>query len=371
MRWSQIRDCVILFVLAAGAMLSPQNGAAQTPRPVQGSSVAEPAEANAKNALPIFEFHSNFWVSLHHFLYRQARLREQLRTNRSARIEGNAASLETNSIQPTTLSPEEQKAWTAALDYYARELAGRDLLFDGDMVLINNRLAELEACPDLSGQSSSACASGLRPQMVAALDGAAATYRAHWWAEHDGANRAWIAAVAPLVRRLGGPLAKQLATLYESNWPAGPIRVDVAAYAGPFGGYTSLDPLHITISSTDERNQGPAALEVLFHEASHALAGAVRDAIARECRAQSKPIPRDLWHALLFYTTGEVIQRALQAQGLSAPTSSERYLPYAYRNGLFARDWQGYQHLLERYWQPDLDGQMTVEAAVMHLVSAL
>jgi hypothetical protein len=129
--------------------------------------------------------------------------------------------------------------------------------------------------------------------------------------------------------------------------------------------------LHITISSTDERNQGPAALEVLFHEASHALSGGVRDAIARECRTQSKPIPRDLWHALLFYTTGEVIQRALQAQETPDSASVEPYLPYAYRNGLFARDWQGYQHLLERYWQPYLDGKTDFDTAVMHLVSAL
>jgi len=38
------------------------------------------------------------------------------------------------------------------------------------------------------------------------------------------------------------------------------------------GAYTTLDPLRVTIASTDARNQGSAALEVLFHEASHGIA---------------------------------------------------------------------------------------------------
>ena len=52
-----------------------------------------------------------------------------------------------------------------------------------------------------------------------------------------------------------------------------------------------------------------AALEVLFHEASHGIAEPVEQAIVRECHQRDKAIPRDLWHALVFYTTGEVIRR--------------------------------------------------------------
>ena len=109
-------------------------------------------------------------------------------------------------------------------------------------------------------------------------------------------------------------MSHRLADIYQTRWPAEKIRVDVTAVANYAGAYTTLEPLRVTIASTDTRNQGAAAMEVLFHEASHGIATPVELAIARECRQRDKPIPRDLWHALIFYTTGEVIKPILDAQ---------------------------------------------------------
>src|SRR5208282_4796382 len=97
----------------------------------------------------------------------------------------------------------------------------------------------------------------------------------------------------------------------QTKWPKEKIRVDVSAYANSAGASTTLDPLRVIISSTDPRNQGDEAFEVLFHEASHGIAEPVQSAIIRECRQRDKAIPRDLWHALIFYTTGEVIRPLL------------------------------------------------------------
>ena len=330
-----------------------------------GQVAAQAARQEAP--LPVFEFHSGFWINLHHFLYQQARIpKSTSRQTKSsgARSFGTAASTD-------RLTQQEQQAWAAALDYYARELADRDLLFNGDMVNINNRLSEMEDCADLSGRSLRQCASGLRDELIAALERAAPVYRARWWPEHDRSNRSWTATVAPMVRQFGVELAQQLAATYRADWPAGRLRVDVVFYGGPFGAYTTLDPVHLTISSADSRNQGTAALEVLFHEASHALAGAVRDTIARECRARGKPIPRDLWHALLFYTTGEIVKRALSTPEISRGSSPGSYTPYAYRYGLYTRGWSDYQRVLERYWQPYLDGRAEFDLAVSHLVANL
>lgn len=142
--------------------------------------------------------------------------------------------------------------------------------------------------------------------------------------------------------------------------------MDVVSYAGPFGGSTTLDPVHITISSTDARNQGMAGFEILFHEASHALAGAVFAGIAKECRARDMPIPRDLWHALLFYTTGQMVKRLIEQRG-----AASSYTPYAYRYGLYDRGWQDYQRALERYWQPYLDGKVSFDRALSELVEGV
>jgi hypothetical protein len=208
----------------------------------------------------------------------------------------------------------------------------------------------------------------LPPRLTQVLNAAAAVYRVHEWPEHDRANRRWIAAVSPLVREKGVELSERLAQIYQTRWPKQRIRVDVSAYANYAGAYTTIDPLRIIISSTDPRNQGPAALEVLFHEASNGIAEPVQLAINRECRQRDKAIPRDLWHALVFYTTGEVIKPVMKGIGGSA---NGEYTPYAVREQLYKRGWDEYLKLLERFWQPYLDGNVSFDDAIAHMVSAL
>src|SRR5262249_3254967 len=161
-----------------------------------------------------------------------------------------------------------------------------------------------ETCEDLAGFKKRTCDAGLPKRLTEVLDAAAPVYRSHLWSEHDRVNRRWIAAIAPLVRRSGVNLSHRLAEIYQTDWPKERIRVDVTAFANASGAYTTLDPLRVTVASTDARNQSSEALEILFHEASHGIADGVQDAIMRECRQRDKPVPRDLWHALLFYTTG-------------------------------------------------------------------
>ena len=305
--------------------------------------------------LPVFEFHSGFWLNLHHTLYYQAR---QQRAASSASVLGT-----------TTLSPSEQKAWDAAVSFYVQTYAGKDLLVALDMILIKNQLGDFETCDDIVGLKRKTCDAGLPKKLTEVLSGAASVYRAHLWAEQDRANRRWISSVAPLVRRSGVELSHRLAEIYQTDWPQERIRVDVSVYSNSAGAYTTLDPLRLTVSSTDPRNQGPEALEILFHEASHGISDNVQGAILRECRQRDKPVPRDLWHALLFYTTGEVIRPALHdsEQG----TQKTGYVPYAVREGLYKRGWQDYLRVLAEYWQPYLDGKQSFDDAVAHMVSAL
>jgi hypothetical protein len=326
-----------------------------------------------ESPLPVFELHSGFWVNLHHFLYLQARL-----------MNGNTSSMDNGRREaPPDEAPvslidfpaEEIRVWQAAVALYAKDLARRDLLLNGEMETINGRLSEMEACPDLQGKSSDACRAGLQRDLVEALDGAAPVYRAHWWAQQDRANREWIAQVAPMVRQMGVELSGQLADVYQRPWPTGRLRVDVVWYGGPYGAYTSLSPTHVTLSSHDARNQGIYGFEVLFHESSHALAGAVNEAIAREFRERDKPIPRDLWHALLFYTTGALVRRDL-ASGTMTPASLQgidppSYTPYAARFGLYSGGWDRFRGMLDLYWRPYLDGKVSFDTAVARLAAAL
>jgi hypothetical protein len=360
---SSFRKQRAAFLLLTAIAVSVQKAGAQAPpepgRPQTGWNVA-----SETTSLPVFEFHSGFWVNLHHFLYQTAR---EQRNSTAAPTSGSATAGEN-----VKLTEDEERAWKAAVDYYAANYAGRDLLFNGDLIALKNQLGDVETCADLSGRSGTRCNAGLGPELTRVLEQAAAVYRAHWWPEDDRANRRWTAHVAPLVRQLGKQLAEELARLYQAKWPAQKVRVDVSAYANWSGAYTTLEPLRVTIASLDRRNQGTAGFEILFHEASHGLAGPVQDAIVRECRQRGKPIPRDLWHALLFYTTGEAVknvvkQGATTAGGPGAPG----YTPYAVREGLYTRGWSNYLRVIEKFWKPYLDGQADFSDAIARMVSAL
>jgi hypothetical protein len=290
----------------------------------------------------------------------------------------------------------EQKAWEEAISYYAANFVDKDLLFSGELVELKNQLSDFEDCDELSGRTKKFCDAGLPPKLTQALESAAPVYRVHLWPDHDRANRRWILRVAPLVIEQGVGLSERLADIYQTRWPRQKIRVDVAAYANWAGAYTTLDPLRVTIASLDSRNQGAEALEVLFHESSHGIAEPVQDAIIRECRQRDKAIPRDLWHALIFYTTGEVIRpvlassdatpagqldlRSVTSAAESSSNSSREnsrgssatgYTPYALREGLYQHGWKNYLDVLQRFWQPYIEGRATFSDAIARMVSSL
>jgi hypothetical protein len=348
LRMSQLTLRPLALLLLAAALVCPQRG-----------SCAEPQVDSQYGPLPVFELHSGFWLNLHHTLYGLARQSRDGRGSPSGAGAGVAM----------RLSPNEQAAWDAAVSYYTANYQDKDLLFNTELILLKNQLGDFEQCDELSGAKVKTCDAGLPARLTRVLDAAAPVYRAHQWPEHDRANRRWIAGVSPLVRTKGVELSQRLAEIYQTKWPKERIRVDVSAFANYAGAYTTLDPLRVIISSTDPRNQGDSALEVLFHEASNGIAEPVQLAINRECRQRDKAIPRDLWHALVFYTTGEVIKPVVNAENAGADGSE--YTPYAFRERLYQRGWDDYLKLLTQFWQPYLDGKVTFDDAIAHIASAL
>jgi hypothetical protein len=325
--------------------------------------------------LPVFELHSGFWINLHHTLYHQARLRTAAAPpEKSPKTSGPV--LQTAPDAKPALTAAEQRIWDDAVDYYAANYAAKDLLFSTELIQLKDQLGDFEDCDELSGRKRKFCDAGLPVKLTQVLEAAAPVYRAHLWPEHDRANRRWIMRVAPLVREQGVGLSERLADIYQARWPREKIRVDLSGYANASGAYTTSDPLRVTISSLDSRNQGAAALEVLFHEGSHGIAEPVQAAIIRECHQRDKAIPRDLWHALVFYTTGEVIRPVLGSSGATAGDDDGGvpgggYTPYALREGLYQRGWNEYFKLLQKFWQPYLDGSATFDDAIARMVSSL
>jgi hypothetical protein len=302
-----------------------------------------PNAASAQGAT--FEFHDGFWVNLHHLVRGEARRR------------GGATRLE----QPLDeLTADERAAWTAALDAYV-DLARRDVVFDPELVRINNVLTRLRDDEAVTANG------GLRADVAAALNRAAPVYRAHAWPRHRRLNEDWIAAVRPVVHAHAAALTRALAQAYRVTWPSPPIIVDVSNEAGPVGAYTTDGPSgtagHTTISSVERGIQGDFAVEIVFHEASHTVDEALVKSVEQESARQQVTAPSQLWHGIIFYTAGELVRRELGKLGDAS------YLPYAYREGVWTRgDFPKYRVALERDWQPWLEGKATFEEALRTLV---
>jgi len=342
---------------------------------VPAGSAANPQSNYTESQLPVFELHSGFWINLHHTLYYEARRRKTL-LSRDASASKSAAPGAKSVLAGKGLTDTEQRAWDDAVAFYILNYADKDLLFTTELVQLKDQLGDFEDCDELSGRKRKFCDAGLPANLTQVLEAAAPVYRSRLWLEHDQANRRWILQVAPLVREQGVGLSERLADIYQTRWPHEKIRVDVVAYANWAGAYTTVNPLRVTISSLDPRNEGPQALEVLFHEGSHGIAEPVQAAIIRECRQRDKPIPRDLWHALVFYTTGEVIRTVLTSASPNrgdkrTGASGNGYNTYAFREGLYQRGWKNYLELLQRFWQPYLDGKATFDDAIARMVSSL
>jgi len=291
--------------------------------------------------------YSAFWPNLHHVLYAAAWAGRPEGGTPRARAGALPAPLDEGD-----LTAAEREAWDAAVAYYDRELAGRDLLFGDGMFQMNLALAAAgDAPPDT-----------LAPEHQRVLEAAAPVYRRHWWPAHDRANRAWIARAAERIGSLSPEMPERLAALYRTPWFTEPVRVDVVWVGNRQGAYTSLRPTHITVSATDPGNQDWSAAEVLFHESSHALVGPISSAFRDALRAAGKR-GSDLWHVALFYLTGEVTREALAARGVT-------YRPYLY-TGLFDRAWPQYRAPIEQEWAPYVHGERTLDEAVKAVVAAL
>lgn len=307
-------------------------------------SVFKPAEKS-----PLFDFHNGFWINLHHFLYYQASLRniaaqaKPLRPRDSIRLK--------DTIILNIVGSVDMRYWQAALNYYRINLVDKDLLFDSSMEKIKTVLVNKESEPLLQD-------AGFPAGLVTVLNNVSNSYKTYFWPKENANNRSWINAVNSLLQKYGDTIAEEIGRVYKNPWPEKSIRVDVTNFASWAGAYTSFNPSHIIVSSTDPDNQQLAALEVIFHEASHTLIDSVFDGITKICKQDNKQLPSStLWHAVLFYTMGEIMRRHFSA-----------YVPYAYKNDLLRKAWPQYVRPLDTDWLPYLKGETAFGTALEKLV---
>src|SRR5262245_51913268 len=252
------------------------------------------------------------------------------------------------------LAASDREGWTRAVDYY---LAGKSTSLQ--RVLLRLELAGLVQREGVSDASNRAFL-----EEVASIRAAATpAYRQCRWAAQDARNRRWIDGVKPLLARHETALGQQLPEVFKTPWAGLPFRVDVVEYALPTGGNSAspdFPTIHIYVSSTNAGNQGSAALEVVFHEATHALSTPdtpLAKTIASADRDASVTPPRDIVHQVHFFMTGEAVRRAMAGAG-------ESYTPYLYAMKLFS---DSFREAASRIWPAYMDGKRTLEEAAADL----
>jgi hypothetical protein len=319
-----------LLVIALPASAASGAAGKAQPKPVR------PAELPAAITVGRYRLQSNPWVNLHQRLLHEVRFKTP---------------------PPQALSGERLGAWKKAVESYRAFLGNRHPIFDEGLVALNAALSETKTpkLPETVPEAASA-----------ALAAAMPLYRSAQWEEDDRVNRFWMAVAEPLLVSAGEELAQAHTKAYGVPFPTR-ILVDVSGFAWEFGAYTvgGGGSAHAVISSADPGYQGFAALESLMHEPSHAIvapdSGAIGADLARAAAELGVKPRHNLWHAILFYTSGELTRRWLDHHGVRG------YEPYIL--GMYERGFRGYRQALETHWQGYLDGRISREAAVREILT--
>jgi hypothetical protein len=117
------------------------------------------------------------------------------------------------------------------------------------------------------------------------------------------------------------------------------------------------------MSSSEPSLQGLAALEMLFHEGSHSDVSNLFARVQQASSEQHVSVPPQLWHAVLFYTAGELTSRELNAHGIA-------YTQYA-GQGLYVNlCGAGCREKIAEHWTPRLDGKRSLADCLSALVAS-
>ena len=302
------------------------------------TALAAPAASYAGDGAVVGRFHlqSRFWIGLHQTLFEAA---------------------QRGGIENPGAGEAERAAWDAAVSAYEARFAESNYLFDEVLVGSNDRLSSVE---------DTAPVPALPGGLEAVLRPVAEVYRARLWPAHERANRFFVSTVAGMLADAGEELVAAHERAYGAPYPA-KVVVDVAPYGGRFGAYTTIHRgfAHTTMSSRDPGYQGFKSLEMVLHESSHAVVGVTEGAVGPEIEAAAAALgvrpPRQLWHAVLFYTSGELTRRALEARAVP-------YRTYAHDGGLYDGAFRGTLEAIETHWQAWLDGELSREEAIRRMV---
>lgn len=249
-----------------------------------------------------FDFHTDKWMSLHHFAYHAARSLAREKPPGLVALDPNDRALLSHEVA-TQFAP-----LAEAYGPYVRE----SILHSATTRSIAKSLK-------------------YRPEQIsdenlkAALKDFMPVYEGYFWPRHRKWAIQFKNSLDIQLERYGEQMVSRLTLYLEQDWPDKPIRVDIVPYANWAGAYTDDNPPHITLASNNP-DISKHAFEMVFHEASHTnpLAHSI-DLAAQQALHEAGLSSNRFWHYLLFYVSGRAASETLQ---------NPDYVPYAKATGL-------------------------------------
>lgn len=286
-------------------------------------------------------FESDLQINLHHFLIelvRDADFFKQVMSNHQ-------------------LVEKDRQVLNKSLDVYRSKLTGRHILFDrGEIPMLTSLVLAGKTIPNDT-------------EIGAALNASAPVFERIFWPPYHAHNNAWIASLYPKLNKYGDSISAKLDKLLKTPLftPRGHLVQVVYKPGTRQGAYTSSRSKMSVINSTEEDSANWYALEMVFHELSHANSfsrrSIIRQLIAETFNAKGLEEHVRIWHPILFFTVGEVVKMEIADE-------NPDFRPYADLNTLYKGSW-AYRPLLEQYWMPYMQGKVSLHQAIDDMASAL
>lgn len=309
------------------------------------------AQTNSKPGLigstDRYEFYSNFWINLHHTWFRKATQSQDTVWQ---------ASFDESFI--ARLNDNEKETLQKTIDYYREYLVGNSLLFNRVLYRLKRLLIQFEQEMAVTAEDWPEA-----KDFFELLNDSKEIYRKYFWGDHNRQNKQILSDHIEQIRKFENPAFERLSTLAQQPWPKEKIRVDISYYANWAGGYTSTSPeVHVVLGSRPKKMKNNW-LELLFHEPSHAIIKSNEYTVGETIQKVSDELklnpPRQLWHSLLFYFSGIVVQDLMKAEGVE-------YELYMIRNDVFGR----HHEVILKYMPEYVNGNSELDEALKKLITA-
>ncbi len=296
------------------------------------------------------EFHSNYFINLHHFLLKKS-IRYSFYKNTNQK--------NFDTLFADIKKPVDEKIKSnimSVITYYSDSMAKKDMLFDEQLTNLKYSLEQANSVNDLKQKVSKLT--------IDAIEKADGFYKKYYWEEQNNNNRQFISKQIETIKAIESDIMEQSRKFYHYAFSTKKFRVDLTDYATFFAAYTTTEPyVNAVISSTDKRHQGTQGVEVIFHEISHAMIDSVFMAQQKLCTTKNKSFDHNVWHSILFYSTGTFVKNALEKVG-------QKHELYLYKNNLgsFNSKIKKTIDLISEHWQHYLDGKITMENALDYIL---